>query len=179
MAVEIVFETHSLTYDNERAIATGWNDGRLSPKGRALARALGARRTHEGIAGVFSSDLGRAVQTVRLAFDGSRLPTLLDWRLRECDFGEWNGAPAHQVHADRLRFLDAPYPGGESWRDATRRTGAFVNDLLPRWHGKRILVVGHLATLWGLEQRLLGISLEEQLSAPFSWQEGWEFRLDS
>ncbi|GIH46885.1 Histidine phosphatase superfamily (branch 1) [Microbispora rosea] len=30
MAVEIVYETHSITEDNERGIATGWLPGRLS-----------------------------------------------------------------------------------------------------------------------------------------------------
>lgn len=57
MSVEIVFETHSLTVDNETGIATGWRDGRLSGRGRALAVELGERRRDDGIAAVFTSDL--------------------------------------------------------------------------------------------------------------------------
>ena len=34
MSVEIVFETHSTSVDNERGIATGWQDGELSERGR-------------------------------------------------------------------------------------------------------------------------------------------------
>ena len=30
MAIEVVFETHALTEDNERGFATGWLPGRLS-----------------------------------------------------------------------------------------------------------------------------------------------------
>ena len=30
MSVELVFETHSLTTDNERGVASGWNGGVLS-----------------------------------------------------------------------------------------------------------------------------------------------------
>ena len=41
---EIVFETHSVTTDNERGIATGWFDGGLSPEGQRLALELGERR---------------------------------------------------------------------------------------------------------------------------------------
>jgi hypothetical protein len=41
MATQIVFETHSITEDNERGIATGWHPGRLSDQGRLLARGLG------------------------------------------------------------------------------------------------------------------------------------------
>ncbi len=44
MAIEIVFETHSWSEDNERGVATGWLPGRLSDRGRDLAHELGARR---------------------------------------------------------------------------------------------------------------------------------------
>lgn len=178
MAIEIVFETHSLSEDNDLGNATGWNDGRLSERGRGLARELGARRHTNGIEAVFTSDLGRAVETVRIAFGGSSIPILLDWRLRECDYGDWNGAPVPQVHADRIRYLDEAYPNGESWRQATRRVAAFLDDLLPRWDGQRVLVIGHVATLWGLEQRLHSATLETQMATPFEWREGWEFRYD-
>ena len=30
--------------------------------------------------------------------------------------GQLNGAAAPQVHRDRRKHLDLPYPGGESWR---------------------------------------------------------------
>ena len=35
---------------------------------------------------VWSPD-NRAVQTARIAFEGSGIPTHLDWRLRECNYG--------------------------------------------------------------------------------------------
>jgi hypothetical protein len=34
MTVEIVYETHSVTTDNEAGIATGWLPGQLSDEGR-------------------------------------------------------------------------------------------------------------------------------------------------
>jgi hypothetical protein len=51
--VEVVYETHSTSVDNERGIATGWLDGALSA--RELARALGERRRDDGIAAVYAS----------------------------------------------------------------------------------------------------------------------------
>ena len=50
MATTLVFETHSITTDNERGVATGWHPGELSDAGRALAVELGVRRRDEGIA---------------------------------------------------------------------------------------------------------------------------------
>ena len=39
MTVHVVFETHSLSVDNERGIATGWLDGTLSEEGAAWPRS--------------------------------------------------------------------------------------------------------------------------------------------
>ena len=177
VGIELVFETHSLSEDNERGIATGWLNGRLSPRGRLLAAELGERRRHDGIQAVFSSDLGRAAETARIAFGDSTIPVLLDWRLRECDYGDLNGQPAADLHRDRRRYLDTPYPGGESWRQAIARVGRFLPDLRLRWEGARVLLIGHVATRWALDHLLNGVPLEELIAADFGWREGWEYRL--
>ena len=173
MTIEVVFETHSITVDNEQGRATG----RLSPRGRELARELGQRRRADGIAAVFSSDLLRAAETASLAFEVSAVPVLLDWRLRECDYGQRNGMPAADLHTSRRDHLDRPYPGGESWRQAVARAARFLDDLPSRWDGQRVLVIGHVATRWALDHVLGGVPLEELATAGFAWQPGWEYRL--
>jgi 2,3-bisphosphoglycerate-dependent phosphoglycerate mutase len=174
-SVQVVFETHSTTVDNEAGIATGWLPGELSVLGRQQAAELGRRRADDGIAAVFCSDLARAVETVATAFEGTGIPVLLDWRLRECDYGSLTGMPAAQMRAHRAEYLDRPYPGGESWRQATTRVGRFIADLTLRWSGQRVLVIGHSATHWGLDIALLGTPLEERASRPSAWQPGWEY----
>jgi len=175
--IQLVFETHSITEDNEQGIATGWLPGRLSPAGRDLAHDLGRRRRDDGIAAVFCSDLARAVETASIAFGGTAIPVLHDWRLRECDYGQHNGMPAAQLHIGRSAHLDQPYPGGESWRQAVHRVGRFLDDLPLRWSGQRVLVIGHVATRWGLDHLISGVPLEDLASADFAWQEGWEYQL--
>lgn len=177
MAIELVFETHSVTVDNEERIATGWRPGQLSDRGRALAVQLGERRINDGIAAVFSSDLGRAAETASVAFNGSGISVLLDWRLRECDYGKRNGMPVAELHANRRDHLDRPYPGGESWREAVARVARFLGDLPLRWDGQRVLVIGHVATRWSLDHFLRGVPLEDLMAEDFSWKEGWEYRL--
>ena len=49
-----------------------------------------------------------------------------DPRLRECDYGELNGAPVDDVAAVRRRHIDEPFPGGESYRQVVERTRAFL-----------------------------------------------------
>jgi broad specificity phosphatase PhoE len=59
VTVHLVYETHSVTEDNEAGVATGWLPGRLSERGRRLAVELGQRRPASGFAAVWSSDLAR------------------------------------------------------------------------------------------------------------------------
>ncbi|HJQ00631.1 MAG TPA: histidine phosphatase family protein [Jatrophihabitans sp.] len=177
MPITLVFETHSWSTDNDRGIATGWLPGALSERGRALAVELGERRQGQGFAAVFASDLRRAAETAELAFAGSDVPILLDWRLRECDYGRLNGAPTSQVHTDRARHLSEPFPDGESWQQAVDRVGSFLRDLPSRWAGRMVLVIGHVATRWALDHFVDGIALADLAERDFDWQEGWEYRL--
>ncbi|HEX9066368.1 MAG TPA: histidine phosphatase family protein [Streptosporangiaceae bacterium] len=177
MPVSVVYETHSITVDNETGVATGWRPGELSERGREAAANLGRRRRDDGLAAVFSSDLHRAVQTARVAFGGTAVPVLLDWRLRECDYGSRTGMPVAELQAGRADHLRTPYPGGESWEQAVARVGWFCTDLA-RWRpGSRVLVIGHVATRWGLDHYLGGVPLEDLAAADFAWQPGWEYEL--
>jgi 2,3-bisphosphoglycerate-dependent phosphoglycerate mutase len=178
MAIVLIFETHSTTEDNEEGRATGWLPGRLSHEGQIQARQLGQRRKDDGITAVFSSDLARAAETATLAFAQSTIPILYDWRLRECDYGDCNGMPAGKLHPGRREHLDLPYPGGESWRQAIGRVESFLSDLPCRWNGQRILVIGHVATRWGLEHLVDGVKLEDLTEEKFAWQAGWEYIVD-
>jgi broad specificity phosphatase PhoE len=176
--IEIVFETHSLTTDNEQGFATGWLPGRLSETGRGFARALGERRRDDGLAAVLTSDLARAVETAEIAFGGSGVPVRQDRRLRECNYGELNGRPVSEIDVERMRRIDEPFPGGESYREVVDRVQSFLDDLSPEFDASRVLLIGHAAPRWALDHLLLGAPLEDLVLAPFEWQEGWAYRLD-
>lgn len=125
MPVQLVYETHSISLDNERGIATGWLPGELSERGRELARALGRRRRDDRIACVFTSDLRRAVETVEIAFGGSGI------EIR-------HGAPVEELDP-RVRFVDEPFPGGESYRDCVEKLRSFLADAAAEFDGRRVL----------------------------------------
>ncbi|MFB7668274.1 histidine phosphatase family protein [Kitasatospora sp. NPDC056138] len=177
MAVEIVYETHATTTDNEAGIATGWLPGRLSELGHRQAHELGERRSGDGFAAVFTSDLHRAVQTARIAFPDGLPPLLQDIRLRECNYGDLNGSPLSVVAAQRARRIDEPFPGGQSYRQVVAATNAFLHDLATERDGSRILVIAHSANRWALEHLLTGTQLEDLLEAPPAWRPGWHFTL--
>ncbi|MEV5960375.1 histidine phosphatase family protein [Kribbella sp. NPDC051952] len=169
--MKLIYETHSTTRDNERGIATGWQPGELSEEGIREAIAMGARRREVDV--VFSSDLRRAVHSVELA--DLTVPHFQDWRLRECDYGDLNGAPVDALEP-RVDRVHKPFPAGQSYWDVVELTRSFLADL-KRWHnGQVVLVVAHSANRWAFEH-LLGshAPLEDLITAPFNWQPGWEY----
>jgi broad specificity phosphatase PhoE len=171
----VVFETHSTSEDNEAGIATGWLGGALSRAGRAQAVQLGERRRHDGIELVVASDLNRSMQTASIAFQGGAIPLRVDWRLRECDYGELTGMPRALLDEQRVRRIDEPWPGGESWRQAVARVDSFLVEL----RAGRVLLIGHVATRWALDHRVHGRPLEELAAEDFDWRPGWEYELSS
>jgi 2,3-bisphosphoglycerate-dependent phosphoglycerate mutase len=176
MTAQVIFETHSTSVDNEAGIATGWLGGELSATGRVQARALGERR-RLGVDLVIASDLNRAVETARIAFEHSGIPVRLDWRLRECNYGALNGMPRSQLDAERRRRLDEPFPDGESWRQAVARVAELLRELPDDHAGQRLVLIGHVATRWALDHVVHGTQLEDLVDEPFAWREGWEYNL--
>jgi broad specificity phosphatase PhoE/GNAT superfamily N-acetyltransferase len=177
MAVDLVYETHSISTDNEAGRATGWAPGELSPRGVELARELGRRRADDGFDLVLSSDLHRAVQTVEVAFAGSDVPRSTDVRLREVDYGELTLAPVDRIDAERLDHVDVLFPGGQSYRDVVDGMSDLLDELARDHDGHRVLLVGHAATRYALDHLLTGRPLEAAVVAPFAWREGWTYRL--
>jgi broad specificity phosphatase PhoE len=177
MAVELVYETHAITTDNEAGIATGWLPGRLSTAGRESAAELGVRRLGDGIDVVYVSDLQRALETAQIAFAGESVPMVVDARLRECNYGELNGMSKSLLDAERARHLDAPWPGGESYRDVVARTANLLEELARRPDGSRVLLIAHSANHWAIEHLLLGKDLRTLVARGMTWQPGWEYVL--
>jgi broad specificity phosphatase PhoE len=176
--VTIVFESHSTTLDNEKKIASGHIDVALSPVGEQQAKQLGERRAGEHFDAIFCSDLQRSYTTARLAF-GNKFPIFRDARLRESNYGEFEHKPNSFIADERPKRLEEPFPGGESFRQTSARMKSFLQDLLKNYDGKKVMIIGHRATWFGLEEWANHRPLPELLVAPWSYQPGWDYVLKS
>jgi broad specificity phosphatase PhoE len=105
-----------------------------------------------------------------------RLPQ--DKRLRECDYGDSEHHPSSEIEAERAKRIHEPFPGGESYEQCAERMRSFLSELLRQYDGKRVLIIGHRATQYGLDRWADGKALEEIVQAPWSWQPGWAYRLN-
>ena len=121
------------TYNATRRIA-GWCDPPLTDLGREQAAAVGPKLEGTEFDSVWSSDLQRAVETSRLAW-GQAVP---DPRIRECNFGIYEGMPFDEVDAADARvfmgFRDFHMPEGDSHDSFLARIEGFVNELDPGRH---------------------------------------------
>jgi broad specificity phosphatase PhoE len=88
-----------------------------------------------------------------------------------------NGMPRAQLDNERRLRLDEPVSGGESWREAVGQVMSFLEELTKEQEGRRVVLIGHVATRWALDHLVHGQPLGELIDAPFDWREGWEYTL--
>lgn len=176
--IAITFEAHSTTVDNEAHRASGHNDVELSPLGIRQSEELGERYKDQGFDAIFCSDLQRSYKTAEISFGDKYFPIIQDARLRECDYGDLTQRPSAEVDPEKLQHITRPFPNGESYEQTSLRVKSFLQDLLKDYDGKKVMVIGHRATQYGLEHWIHGIPLEQVISAPWKWQPGWEYTLE-
>lgn len=174
--VTIIFEAHATTYDNEKKIASGHFDAELSPTGVLRAHELGTRRQHEHFDAIFCSDLQRSYKTAELAF-GNKFPIFIDARLRECHYGAFQHKPSAFIETERIMRIDTPFPGGESYSQRADMMRTFLKELIQNFNDKRVLIVGHRATQYGIERWVTGRPLAEIAAKQWQRQPGWEYHL--
>jgi len=176
--ITLIFEAHGTTFDNEAHLASGHNDVELSPLGIQQSKEMGERYKDDHFDAIFCSDLQRAYKSAEIGF-GDKWPIIKDARLRECDYGDLTQHSSDEVGEEKPKRITTPFPNGESYEQTSERMRSFLEDLLKDYDGKRVMVIGHRATQYGLEHWIKRLSLEEIIHAPWKWQPGWIYEFDS
>lgn len=179
--MKITYFVHSITEDNEKGLATGWMQGKLSEEGTKRAIGLKQDLSNRDFDAVFCSDLERAIQSTELFFD-KKFPVFIDWRLRECNYGDHDGKPAAEFKKNREQeYITKPYPSGESYRDVENRIKRFLDDVC-RLNYDHVAIVAHQAPQLALDVLLKKQSWEEAIENDWrktkSWQPGWEYSIN-
>ncbi len=177
--VHIRYFVHGTTADNERGISSGWKDVALSVLGQKQAVDLKAKSA-EAFDVIFCSDLKRAIDSATLTWENA-VKIIQDERLRECNYGDLNGAQSKRVDAMMTECIDVPFPKGESYHDVEKRMRSFLDDLKKRYAGKHIAIVAHRAPQLALDVILKGKTWERAMQEDWrhtkSWQPGWDYLL--
>ncbi len=133
----VVLTRHGLTDRSDPEQHLGQHiDVSLNAAGRRQAESLAKRLAAVPFDRVISSPLFRAQETAQIVGRGARVET--DPRLKEMDYGSWEGLSYEQIEAAdgafRREWELAPdrlaCPGGEAGNDVAERVRAFLDDLL-------------------------------------------------
>src|ERR1044071_2137793 len=119
---QVIIVRHGETEWNLKLIRQGHLDSPLTPRGVAQAKALAERLLSERFSKLYSSDLGRAVQTAQTIADLTGHEIITDPRLRERHLGIFQGLSGdeirasfpHEYHLHRTLGPTYVIPGGES-----------------------------------------------------------------
>lgn len=129
----------------------GRTDVDLTEKGISQARRMYELLEGYRFDAVYSSPLQRARKTAEIA-SGSAKKVLVDDRLIEVDFGEWEGRRPEEFQTQDSEswenWLAAPerFPAGRTGETAMQvvsRLQSFYDELIEKYNGKTVLVVGH------------------------------------
>lgn len=153
--MELVFVRHGETAWNAERRFQGQSNVPLSPRGLAQAAALERALSNVPFSHAFSSDLMRALETARAIAAGRDLPIVTDIRLREFDFGEWEGLTWPEITARwpdlgrRLPTQSRLYEpvGGERFEYVVARVRAFLDDVRANAAVTYALIVTHAGAL--------------------------------
>ena len=165
---QVIIVRHGETEWNLKGIRQGHLDSRLTSKGIAQAKALGARLGREKFTSLYSSDLGRAVETAQAIANVTGHAIVTDARLRERHLGIFQGLNGDEISAKhpeerRLMRSEGPgyvIPGGESMVQQVERNIACLDELAAKHQGEQIVVVTHGGVVSGFFRHTLEISLE-------------------
>ena len=159
---------HGETRWNSEGKIQGHLDSPLTNTGIAQAESLAVHLKSQDFAALYSSDLGRAYETARCISQKNGLPVFAEPRLRERNFGIFQGAlkktlDTHFPEASRYFHAHDPdyvIPEGESIKQLSERCVNCFEDLAQKHVGERILVVAHSGVFVSLFKHTLGIPLD-------------------
>ncbi|HEY5476527.1 MAG TPA: histidine phosphatase family protein [Tepidiformaceae bacterium] len=165
----ILLTRHGQTVANREGRFCGQSETPLTDFGVRQANALADRLAGTGIQAAYASDLSRASETAARIVDGRGLELMLDPRLREIFYGDWEMWREREI-AKRdpegfalMRAEDPAWrpPGGEAIAEVRGRTFAAIQAIAKRHAHQTVLVVSHGDALLALVAEVLAIPLEK------------------
>ena len=154
MTNTIYLVRHGQTNWNILGKTQGHGNSDLTEKGIDQAKDLADAMVKYPIDYIYSSDLGRAVQTAEIIADKFDKEVIATPSLREMGFGEWEGLLIKEIqekYGDVYKtWRNEPHlaeiPGGETLHIIKERTDKFLKELNEKYDGKHIVLVTHSVT---------------------------------
>ena len=167
--VRLLFARHGQTEWHRDNRYVSRTDIGLNETGRREAWMLARRAEEERPDLVLCSPLTRALETARLSAEACGMEPRSDERLRELDFGEWEGKSLAEIREEDpdsvSLFEEDParhgFPGGEPLNKGAERMLEILAELHRSHTDRKVLLVAHNTLLRLGLCRMLGIPLRD------------------
>ena len=177
---------HGETDLNRALRMQGSVDEPLNENGRAQAAAAGEKIRQLGLKfdHVITSPLDRARETAELATGVKRSRFEIDPRIREMEYGPYEGKRILTLNWKVLSFLKAPYKkpapeGIETIESLYGRVSSFLEDTAERTDADSVLVVTHGIALRNMIGYLKGLDCRDVWKQRFSIENCAVFRTET
>lgn len=132
-------------------ILYGHRDVPLSASGERQMEAVAELLAREPLAGVYCSDLARALSGARAVARRHGLEPVRHASFREMDMGRWDGRRFSEIWDAERSLVEAWWrdlegravPGGESLADLRRRVLPALREVVARHAGEAVCLVAH------------------------------------
>lgn len=139
---------------NRKNAYIGSTDLPLNTNGERQAQMLADHLSGEKITAVYSSDLSRSRRTAELVAERFGLQVQIMPKLREVDYGEWEGVGLSNIAGRYPDLYEAwqndpsnqRIPGGETFAELRDRAFPAFNDIAQRHKDENAVVVAHKST---------------------------------
>ena len=153
---KVYLTRHGETEWNEKGIMQGWGDSPLTELGKKQAEWLGERMKDLHIDVIYTSPIGRALNTAKIVRGDREIPLVEHDELKEIQIGGWEG-----LNQDEMKNLSEdnyynfwnvpskyiPTGDGETFNEVKERSFNAISEIIEKEKGKTILIVTHTLTL--------------------------------
>ena len=155
MANTFYIVRHGQTNWNILGKTQGHGNSDLTQKGENQALELAKSIKEYPIDYIYSSDLGRAVQTSQIISNEIGIKVNKTQALREMGFGDWEGLLIDEIKKNHAKtyeiWRNQPHlvniPNGENLHIIKDRVDNFIKELNEKYDNKHILLVSHSVTV--------------------------------
>jgi broad specificity phosphatase PhoE len=178
--LRLLLVRHGQSVANAEGRLQGQGEYPLTELGREQSRRL-ARRLSEkynGTAAIYTSSLGRAVETTEILAEAIGAAVIPDDRLQEYNVGALTGLTMDEIQEKYPQVYTAwaqdvdewvPMPGAEGQADFNQRVGEVFAEIIDRHYGdETVAVVSHGGTLGAYLGQIVGLPPDRRRPFAFS-----------
>ncbi len=122
---------------------------------------------------VYSSPLSRCLQLAEYVSSQLALPLVVDNRLKELNFGQWEMKKWVEIDSDSLQrwmddYVNVQCIGGESYQELTTRVSSFLDDLRLQ-KMEQVAIVTHQGVMKAIHAKQQQLSLRKAMEIQFHY----------